>query len=80
MTSGFSERFVKLMRERRGSLYYFRWSEAASGFSSKENPITYLRRYLQKYEQTGEASYLVDVANMAMIEFVDPVHYGDRAD
>lgn len=36
------------------------------------DPIASLKMRLQKYEETGNLDYLIDVANFAMIEFMYP--------
>jgi hypothetical protein len=38
------------------------------------NAIENLEDRLQKYKETGNTEFLVDVANMAMIEFMFPQH------
>lgn len=36
--------------------------------------IESLKRYLRKYEETGNTEFLTDVANFAMIEYMYPSH------
>jgi hypothetical protein len=38
------------------------------------NSIKSLKLRLQKYEETGNTEFLADVANFAMIEFMQPQH------
>ena len=40
----------------------------------KVDAIASLKKRLRLYKQTGNADYLVDVENFAMIEFMHPAH------
>ena len=51
-----------------------RQSMAVEAYPHKVDAIASLRKRLHLYEETGNAEYLVDVANFAMIEFMHPSH------
>jgi hypothetical protein len=71
--SEWSPLFEQLMRNRliMGAFRYGR-------LGSEEKPlyayVKYMRKSFDEYEQTGNLECLVDVANLAMLEFVDGRH------
>ena len=68
-----SEPFVQGMKNRMAASY-FKYGPVADGYPRKVDAIASLRRYLERYEETGNAEFLMDVANFAMIEFMLPRH------
>jgi hypothetical protein len=71
----FSERFVQGMRDRMG-VSYFKYGPVAAAYPSRVDAIESLKRRLDKYAEDGNAEWLMDVANFAMIEFMHPRHAG----
>lgn len=53
---------------------YHKYGPVKEAYPHKVNAVATLKQRLDLYEKTGNADYLVDVANMAMIEFMHPAH------
>lgn len=53
---------------------YYKYGPALLNYHSYKcmNAIENIRKRLQKYEETGNTEFLVDVANFAMLEFMYP--------
>lgn len=71
--SEFNETFVEGMRKRMAVSYHkygFMKDAAAAGVDQPASLVVRLQRYLD----TGNTEWLMDVANMAMIEFSHPCH------
>ena len=68
-----SEPFVQGMRDRMAVSFY-KYGSVIDGYPKRVDAIASLRRYLEYYEDTGNAEFLMDVANFAMIEFMLPRH------
>jgi hypothetical protein len=66
-----SQRFLQRMVDRMATSF-FKYGAVAQGFPSRVDALATLRRCVEKYEQTGNAEYLVDAANYAMIESMHP--------
>lgn len=65
-----SNRFIDLMTNRMvlGTFRYGKWQD------NKKNKVNYdrvgsMKKRLEAFEKTGNSEYLVDIANLAMIEF-----------
>jgi hypothetical protein len=71
--SEFSNKFVQGMADRM-SMSYFKYGLVSEAYPHKVNAIESLRARLDKYEQTGNIEYLMDIGNFAMIEFMFPKH------
>jgi len=71
--SEFSTRFVQGMNDRM-SMSYYKYGLMAEAYPHKVDAIASLKVRLEKYEQTGNTEYLMDVGNFAMIEFERPRH------
>lgn len=56
------------------SMSFFKYGRVADAYPNKVDAIASLRRRLSMYEQTGNKSWLIDIANFAMIEFQHPLH------
>jgi hypothetical protein len=52
----------------------FKYGAVAEAYPERVNAIDSLKKRLDAYRKTGNAEYLVDVANFAMIEFMHPAH------
>lgn len=65
--------FHRRMRQSMAVSYY-KYGAEAEAYPHKVDAIASLRKRLHLYEETGNAEYLVDVANFAMIEFMHPAH------
>lgn len=65
--------FLQGMLDRMATGYYMYGSIRDSAIK-KRDMLASLRRRLTKYEETGNTEWLMDVANIAMIEFVQPSH------
>lgn len=69
----FSEDFVaKMKTSMLQSHYKYRW--VSESYPELVDAIASLEERLELYKQTGNADYLVDVANFAMIESMHPKH------
>jgi hypothetical protein len=68
-----SEEFIQYMRNRM-EVSLHKYGPVRDGFPHKVNAIKSLETRLKKYKETGNAEYLIDVANFAMIEFMLPAH------
>ena len=55
-------------------LSFHKYGPIKQAYPHKVSAIKSLRKRLLLYEETGNADYLVDVANFAMIEFMLPEH------
>jgi len=51
-----------------------KYGPVADAYPRKVDALASLRLRLDRYEQTGNLEYLIDVANFAMIEFMHPRH------
>lgn len=60
------------------SFYKYGPFKANYGVNGNVNAIESLKRYLKRYEETGNTEFLTDVANFAMIEFMCPSIKGAR--
>lgn len=72
-SSEFSVPFVQGMADRMG-VSYFKYGAVALGYPSRVDAIACLEKRLQLYKETGNAEWLMDVANFSMIEFMHPRH------
>lgn len=71
LATEFSERFADKMR-RRMIVSYHKYGAVAAGFPEKMDALESLRLRLAMYADTGNAEWLVDVANFAMIAYMHP--------
>ncbi len=71
--SEFSPEFVQGMADRM-SVSYFKYGLVADAYPARVDAIASLEKRLQKYKDTGNLEWLMDVANFAMIEFMRPKH------
>ena len=69
----FSEEFTQGMRDRMVVSYY-KYGPIIDAYPNKVNAIESLKLRLDKYAETGNTEYLMDVGNFAMIEFILPNH------
>lgn len=68
-----SEFFLDGMRARMAVSFY-KYGPVADGYPGKVNALESLQLRLKKYAETGNAEFLMDAANFAMIEFMHPAH------
>ena len=68
-----SPKFHERMRQAM-ALSFHKYGPVKTAYPHKVNAIASLEKRLQLYKETGNADYLVDVANFAMIEFMLPAH------
>ena len=69
--SEFSVPFVQGMADRMSTSYY-KYGEVSKAYPRKVDAIGSLLIRLEKYRNTGNTEFLLDVANFAMIEFMYP--------
>lgn len=69
----FSGQFVQGMADRMG-LSFFKYGAVAEAYPARVDAIKSLRQRIDKYAETGNTEWLIDVANFAMIEFLRPRH------
>lgn len=67
----FSEAFTQGCVDRMG-VSYCKYGAVADAYPDKVDAIASLRKRLERYEETGNTEWLMDVANFAMIEFMRP--------
>jgi len=72
-TSEFSDEFVQGMYDRM-AMSFFKYGPVAKGYPDKVDAIASLKVRLERYAETGNTEWLMDVANFAMIEFMRPRH------
>jgi hypothetical protein len=72
-TTEVSEDFIRYMRNRM-LVSYYKYGPLAEAYPHRVNALETLQDRLKKYEATGNTEWLVDAANMAMIEFMRPAH------
>ena len=53
---------------------FHKYGKIADAYPHKVNALQSLQQRLQKYAETGNTEYLIDVGNFAMIEFMHPAH------
>ncbi len=72
-TSQWSPEFERLMRNRliMGAIRYGRFHKPGK---AKYDRVASIIRRIQAYSQTGNQEYLVDAANEALCEFIEPSH------
>ena len=68
-----SPEFHKRMQQAM-TVSYHKYGPVKDAYPHKVNAIASLKKRLALYEDTGNADYLVDIANFAMIEFMLPAH------
>jgi len=74
MTSpDYNHRFERRMQQSI-EVSYHKYGHMKDAYPHKVNAIKSLERRLELYKETGNADYLVDIANFAMIEFSHPAH------
>lgn len=66
---GFLQKMVNAMANS-----FFKYGLVSEAYPAKVDAVKSLKLRLDKYEATGNAEYLIDVANFAMIEFMRPRH------
>jgi hypothetical protein len=66
-----SEKFIDGMRNRM-MVSYYKYGPVAKGFPERVNALESLQGRINKYKETGNAEWLIDAANFAMIEFMHP--------
>ena len=71
--SEFSGEFVQGMADRM-AVSFCKYGRVAEAYPSRVDAIASLRKRLERYEETGNTEWLMDVANFAMIEFMRPRH------
>ena len=71
--SEFSQPFAQGMYDRM-AVSFCKYGRVAEAYPSRVDAIASLKLRLEKYEQTGNTEWLMDVANFAMIEFLHPRH------
>jgi hypothetical protein len=68
-----SPKFHERMRQAM-TVSFHKYGPLKDAYPHKVNAIASLKKRLKLYECTGNADYLVDIANFAMIEFMLPAH------
>jgi rhamnogalacturonyl hydrolase YesR len=71
--SEFSSKFWQGCYDRM-AVSHAKYGLVADAYPEKVDAIASLRRRLERYEETGNTEWLMDVANFAMIEFMHPRH------
>ena len=72
-SSEFSNDFVEGMRNRM-AVSFFKYGPVADAYPHKVDALSSLQVRLNRYAETGNTEWLIDVANFAMIEFMLPRH------
>lgn len=71
--SEFNEGFVEGMRKRM-AVSFHKYGLMEDAAAARVDQVASLKVRLARYEETGNTEWLMDVANMAMIEFTHPLH------
>lgn len=71
--SEFSLPFVQGMLDRMG-VSFCKYGKVADAYPSRVDAVESLKKRLDKYAETGNTEWLMDVGNFAMIEFMRPRH------
>lgn len=58
----------------RMSVSFHKYGPVAEAYPGKVNAVDSLVKRLDRYRETGNTEWLMDVANFAMIEFMHPAH------
>jgi hypothetical protein len=69
----FSQKFVQGMANRM-AVSFHKYGPVSSGYPERLDAIASLQQRIQKYVDTGNTEFLMDVANFAMIEYLFPGH------
>lgn len=71
----YSEQFDRL-RKNMMVVSYYKYGPLKDNYKKHKtiNAIGSLKKRLAKYEETGNTEFLADIANFAMIEFMQPQH------
>jgi hypothetical protein len=69
----FSVPYVQGMIDRM-NMSYFKYGLVSEAYPDKVDAIASLRKRLERYEETGNTEWLMDVGNFAMIEYMHPRH------
>lgn len=71
----YSEKFDSL-RKKAMQMSYYKYGKVKDNYKSYKlvSAIGSLEMRLREYQKTGNAEYLIDIANFAMIEFMYPQH------
>ena len=70
----FSPEFIRLMQNRMVVSYY-KYGPIKTNLENRyTDTMASLEKRLQKYRETGNTEWLIDVANMCMMEFMYPQH------
>jgi hypothetical protein len=73
LATEFSEAFVQGMKDRM-IMSFFKYGPIADAYPHKVSSLESLQKRIDKYMETGNTEFLIDVANFAMIEFMRPAH------
>jgi hypothetical protein len=72
LATDFSDKFIRAMQDRMVTSFY-KYGPVAEAAGNIDE-IASLKARLANYEATGNTEWLVDVANFAMIEYMQPQH------
>lgn len=72
-SSEFSDTFVQGMYNRM-AMSFHKYGKVAKGFPEHVDAIETLKLHIKQFEEDGNTTWLIDVANYAMIEFMRPRH------
>src|SRR4051812_4066752 len=67
----FSTEFFQGMVDRM-TLSMYKYGKVSDAYPSRINALDSLQKRIEKYRDTGNTEFLMDVANFAMIEFMHP--------
>jgi hypothetical protein len=70
-SSEYDQRFLDGMLNRMAVSFY-KYGPVKAAFPHKVNALQSLQQRLAEYEKTGNTEFLIDAANFAMIEFMQP--------
>lgn len=73
MSTEFSSEFVDGMRARM-EVSHAKYGPIRDAYPHKVNAMESLQKRIDRYIETGNTEWLMDVANFAMIEFMLPAH------
>jgi len=75
LATEYSEKFDKIRKDMM-IMSFYKYGPLQDNYKKHKtiNAIGSLEKRLQKYKETGNTEFLADIANFAMIEFMNPQH------
>lgn len=69
----YSKTFIQGMLDRMSTSWH-KYGRVSDAYPHKVNALESLQKRIERYQETGNTEWLMDVGNFAMIEFMHPSH------